>query len=83
MKLKKGDIVVGKVTGITNYGVFMSFDNGYVGMVHISEISYDYVKDISEYINVGDEIEVRIIKVENDVSRYFFRMYCIRKNDCS
>ena len=69
MKLKKGDIVVGKVTGITNYGVFMSFDNGYVGMVHISEISYDYVKDISEYINVGDEIEVRIIKVENDVSR--------------
>ena len=69
MKYSKGDIIVGKVTGITNYGVFMSFENDYVGMVHISEISYDYVKDIHEYINIDDEIEVRVINVDKKMSR--------------
>ncbi len=69
MDYKKGDIIVGKVTGIAKYGIFMSFDNGYVGMTHISEISYDYVKDIHEYITVGDEIEVRILDVDKDMKR--------------
>lgn len=63
MNYKVNDIIVGKVTGITKYGIFMSFDNDYVGMVHISEISYDYIKDIHEYINIGDEIEVKIIDI--------------------
>ena len=69
MKYSKGDIIVGKVSGIAPYGIFMTFDNNYVGMVHISEISYDYVKDIHEYINVDDEIEVRILSVDNKQSR--------------
>lgn len=69
MKYYKGDIIVGKVTGITKYGVFMSFDNNYIGMVHISEISYDYVKDINEYINIDDEIEVRVLSVDKKLSR--------------
>ena len=61
MKYKKGDVVVGKVTGIAKYGIFMVLDNNQNGMVHISEMSYDFVKDIHEYVNIGDEIEVRII----------------------
>ncbi len=69
MKYSKGDIVVGLVTGVTTYGVFMSFENDYIGMVHISEISYDYIKDIKEYINIGDEIEVRILSVDNKLKR--------------
>ena len=69
MEYNKGDIIVGKVTGIAKYGIFMSFDNGYVGMTHISEISYDYVRDIREYITVGDEIEVRVLSVDKDMKR--------------
>ena len=69
MKYGKGDIVVGVVTGIANYGIFMSFDGGYDGMVHISEISYDYIKDIHEYISVGDEIEVRVLSADNKIRR--------------
>ena len=69
MEYNKGDIIVGKVTGIAKYGIFMSFDNDYIGMTHISEISYDYVKDIREYISIGDEIEVRILDVDKDMKR--------------
>ena len=69
MKYSKGDIIVGSVTGITSYGIFMSFSDDYVGMVHISEISYDYIRDIHEYISVGDEIEVRVIGVNNKLHR--------------
>ena len=66
---KKNDIIVGKVTGITKYGIFMSFENGFTGMVHISEISYDYVRDIHEYISIDDEIEVRVLDVDSKLYR--------------
>ena len=64
MKYAKGNIIVGKVTGITKYGVFMSFDNDYVGMVHISEISYDFVKDINDYLHVGDIIKCYVDSID-------------------
>ncbi len=66
---KKNDIIVGKVTGITKYGIFMSFENGFTGMVHISEISYDYVRDIHEYISIDDEIEVRVLDIDSKLYR--------------
>ena len=60
---------MGKVTGITKYGVFMAFEDDYSGMVHISEISYNYVRDINEYISIDDEIEVRILNVDEKLKR--------------
>ena len=61
MVYHKDDIVVGKVTGIAKYGIFLTFDDGAVGMVHISEMSYDFLKDIHEYVTIGEEIEVRVL----------------------
>ncbi|MBR1376432.1 MAG: S1 RNA-binding domain-containing protein [Bacilli bacterium] len=69
MMYKKDDIIVGKVTGIAKFGIFLTFDSGYTGMVHISEMSYNYVNDINEYISIGDEIEVRILGVDNKMQR--------------
>ena len=69
MKYNIGDIVVGKVTGITKYGVFVLLEDGYTGMIHISEISYNYVKDINEYINIDDELEVRVINIDENQKR--------------
>ena len=50
---KVGKIVKGTVTGIENYGAFVSLENDYTGLIHISEISYGYVKDISNYLKIG------------------------------
>ena len=65
-KLEKGKIVTGTVTGIKSYGIFVTLDEHHSGLVHISEISNNYVCDIGEYVNLGDVIKVRIIGVNHD-----------------
>jgi general stress protein 13 len=64
---KKGSVVKGTVTGIENYGAFVSFDEYYSGLIHISEISHGFVKDIKDFINVGDVIYVEILDVDEQL----------------
>jgi general stress protein 13 len=66
MKCEKGSLVSGKVTGISEYGVFIQLDNDYTGMIHISEISDNFVNDINDYFKLGDIIKSKIIEVDND-----------------
>lgn len=61
---KKGSIVKGTVTGIENYGAFVSFDEYYNGLIHISEISHGFVKDIKDFMNVGDVIYVEVLDID-------------------
>ena len=55
----------GKVTGITSFGVFVSMDNGASGLVHISEISNDYVADINQIIHSGMEVKVKVLSKDD------------------
>lgn len=61
-----GDIVEGTVTGIKSYGVFLLFDNGTTGLVHISELSSSFVNDTSNYATIGNKLKVKVIGVDND-----------------
>ena len=63
-KYRKGNIVKATVTGIESYGVFVSFDEYYTGLIHISEISNSYVNDINDYVSVGDVISVKILDID-------------------
>ena len=65
MELAVGEILEGKVTGITKFGAFVSLGGGKSGMVHISEIAHTYVSDINEYLTVGQDVKVKIIAMEN------------------
>jgi len=65
-KYKKGNVIKGIVTGIESYGIFVSFDEYYTGLVHISEISNRFVKNPKDIVNVGDQIEVEIIGVDDE-----------------
>ena len=62
MRVKKGDIVEGTVTGITKYGAFVSIDN-MTGMIHISEISREYVTDINSHLKINQKIKAVVIGV--------------------
>lgn len=62
---KKGDIVEGKVTGIEGYGIFISLDDNYSGLIHISEITQGFVTDINKYVKIGDTIYVYILDVDD------------------
>ena len=65
-KINIGDIVKGQVTGVTKYGVFMSFEDDYSGLVHISEVSNKYVKNLKEKFMVGDIIRAKVIDIDED-----------------
>lgn len=64
MKFKEGKIIKGTVTGIENYGIFVSFNEFYSGLVHISEITDGYVKNIHDYVDIGEDIFVKVIGVD-------------------
>ena len=66
MQVEAGKILKGKITGITNFGAFVELEGGGSGLVHISEISNDYVKDIKDHIKVGDEVTVKVLPYENN-----------------
>lgn len=61
-----GMIVEGKVTGITKFGAFVQLENGKTGLVHISEISNEYVTDINEHIQLNQTVKVKIVSIENE-----------------
>ena len=65
-KYQVGNIVTGCVTGIEKYGIFVSLDNYYSGLVHISEISDSFVRNINDYVNIGETIKVKIIESNNN-----------------
>ncbi len=65
-KYKKGNIITCNVTGIEKYGIFVSLDDDYSGLIHISEISYDYVNNINDYVKIGDTINAKVIDVDDE-----------------
>ena len=64
MELNVGSIVDGKVTGIMKFGAFVSLPDGRSGLVHISEIAYTYVNEVSDFLQVGQEVKVKIIGID-------------------
>ncbi len=62
MTYEKGKIVTGIVTGIENYGVFVSLDEYYNGLIHISEISNGFVRNVKDYVTIGEKIQVKVVE---------------------
>lgn len=61
-----GSIVEGKVTAIKPFGAFVALDENKQGLVHISHISHEYVKDINDHVSVGDEVKVKILSIDEE-----------------
>lgn len=61
--IKKGEIVYGKITNILGYGAFVSVGE-YDGLVHISEFSDNYVRDIYDYVRVGQQVKLKVLDVD-------------------
>lgn len=63
-KIKKNDVIKATVTGVQKYGAFVDTED-YEGLIHISEISYGYVKNVNDYLKVGDNIYVEVVDVDD------------------
>ncbi len=66
MSIEVGSKLKGKVTGITHFGAFVELPNGKTGLVHISEVAHNYVKDIKDHLKVGEQVEVKIVQIGQD-----------------
>ncbi len=64
MSLEVGAIVEGEVTGITNFGAFVQLPEGKVGLIHISEVSNVYVKDVHEFLKEHDKVKVKVLSID-------------------
>ena len=61
-----GSIVEGKISQIKPFGAFVQLDATTRGLVHISQVSHNFVKDINEVISVGDQVKVKILSIEEE-----------------
>jgi len=64
MKFEIGDIVEGVITGVQPYGAFMKLEDGFYGLIHISEISYRFVSNIHSYVKEGDTVQAKVIDID-------------------
>ena len=58
-----GEILEGKVSGITKFGAFVALPGGKSGLVHISEVANAFVSDVSEHVQVGQTVKVKLLSV--------------------
>lgn len=65
MQLEAGEIYEGKVTGITKFGAFVTFEDGQTGMVHISEVAPTFVNEIKDFLTEGQMVKVRVLGVND------------------
>jgi S1 RNA binding domain protein len=64
MAIEVGKVYDGKVTGLSKFGAFVQLPEGKSGMVHISEVSSNYVNDIREHLAEGNEVRVKVIGID-------------------
>lgn len=64
--MKKGDVIKGEITAIKPYGAFVKIDDKTSGLIHISEFSDRFVRDIEDYVSVGDKIDLKVIAIEEE-----------------
>ncbi len=65
-KYQPGQVVTGKVTKVTNFGVFIGLEDGLEGLLHISELADHKVENPDELVKIGDELEVKILRVDSE-----------------
>ncbi|SHI07456.1 S1 RNA-binding domain-containing protein [Sporanaerobacter acetigenes] len=66
MPVAVGEVVEGTVTGITNFGAFIQLPEGKTGLVHISEISEDYVEKVSDYLKKDQRVKVKVLSISKE-----------------
>ena len=64
MSYEIGELIIGKVDNVKPYALFLSFEDGSKGLLHISEISDSYIRDIEKFGTVGDELKVKVLSID-------------------
>ena len=66
MQVAVGEVIEGKVTGITKFGAFVELPGGKTGMVHISEVAPTFVKEIKDHVALNQEVKVKVLAISEE-----------------
>lgn len=80
-QLDEGSVYTGTVKALKEYGAFVEIVPGREGLLHISEVNHSHIKDINDVLSVGDQIEVKLLKVEHGNKLRLSRKALLPKND--
>lgn len=80
MRYQTGQIVTGIVTGIQPYGCFVALDDHQTGLIHISEISEDYVRDVHYFVKVGESLQLKIVDVDPQTGQLRLSLKALHAN---
>ena len=64
MAIEVGSVVEGKVTRITNFGAFVDLEDGNSGLIHISEVSDEYVNSVSDFLEEGQTVQAKVVNID-------------------
>lgn len=78
MTFKVGDIIEGKVNGVSKFGCFVDLEGGESGLVHISELSNKYVENIEDFVKKGDVVKAKVIEI-NDKGKIALSMKALEE----
>ena len=78
-QFKIGDIIEGEVTGIQNYGVFISLSDNEQGLIHISECRHGYMTEIDGFVKIGQKLKVMIIDIDEFTNKISLSMRVLHK----
>src|SRR3712207_1136183 len=77
--LQEGDVVTGTVSNLVDFGAFVDLE-GIDGLIHISELSWNHVDHPSEVVEVGEDVEVKVLEVDRDRERISLGLKQTRKD---
>lgn len=80
MQYHIGEIVEGTITGLQPYGAFVSIDAKTKGLVHISEISDGFVKDVANFVAINDVVKVKIIDFDEKTCQAKLSLKAVQPN---
>lgn len=80
MRSKVGEIKEGSISGIQPYGAFVQLDSGEKGLIHISEISKGYVKDVAQFLHVGERVRVKILDYDASLNQCRLSLKALQSN---
>ncbi|HHY41596.1 MAG TPA: S1 RNA-binding domain-containing protein [Thermoanaerobacterales bacterium] len=66
MPVEVGQIVEGRITGITRFGAFMEISQGVTGLIHISEVADSFVKDVNDFLKENEVVKAKVISISED-----------------
>ncbi len=79
-EIEVGEVFTGKVVRIMNFGAFVSLPGGKDGLIHISKLAHERVKTVEDVVNIGDEVTVKVIEIDDQGRINLSRKACLPKN---